>query len=236
VRRAASALPFDQNVPGLGTAFGSGGGTPPAFGLLDDFALYVALREAERASGTGGARNYLVSWPYNISTVDATLYPPLSTGRLFMLPQIVPAGQAIDGIQWIQQTPGVYTAVSTNGVAAYTFDGTTFTRIQQGVNANIWKAAAGTNVQAFAAQVPAFGQDRLVWAAGLWNQSAVTTTPVIAGMTPGGGGDATTLSLGFWAMSSANPGQANFPATFTTAAVSVAFTNHPWLAFYRNYT
>lgn len=207
---------------------------------VDDFALYTALRELRRASGFG-AGNYLVSWPWNLSMIDASLYPPLTNQRLMMVPQLVPPGQAIDGVYWVQQVAGVYTAVNTNGVACYSATGAgaviTWTRLAQGTNANIWKAATGGNVQAFGAQVPASSSWRILWACGLWNQSAVTTVPTIGGDTVGGGGiGAVSPGLGALAFQVDNGGQINFPASFTSAAVTAGDTNHHWLAFYRNYT
>lgn len=229
-------------LPPFGKAIGGGplAGLPnrQAIGLgMDDFALYTALRETRRAGG-GGAANYLVSWPFNISTIDATLYPPLSNSRLMMVPQLVPPGQAIDGVAYIQQVAGVYTAANTNGVAAYTFDfaSNTWTRLAQGTNANLWKSATGLVVQAFGAQLAAAATWRLLWACGLWNQSAVTTTPTIGGMTAGGGGiGANSPGLGPLSFQVDNAGQTNFPASFV-GGVTAGDTNHHWLAFYRNYT
>jgi len=229
-------------LPPFGKALGGGplaglpGGAAHGVGF-DDFALYTALRETRRGTGLFGAANYLVSWPFNIATVDSSLYPPLTNSRLFMVPQLVPPGEAIDGVAYVQQVSGVYTAVNTNGVAAYTFDGATFTRVAQGTNANLWKSATGGVVQAFGSQLAASSGWRLLWACGLWNQSAAPTVPTIGGLTVGGGGiGANSFGLGTYSFQVDNPGQTNFPASFAAAAVTASDTNRDWLAFYRNHT
>ena len=105
-------------LPPFGKALGGGplaglpGGAAAGVGR-DDFALYAALRAARIATAPG-AQNYLVSWPFNPSTTDASTAPPLTNQRIFMLPQLVPPGEAIDGVAWIQQTSGVYTANNNN--------------------------------------------------------------------------------------------------------------------------
>lgn len=201
---------------------------------LDGFALYTALREARRASGAG-ASNYLVSWPYDPSILDAAASNPLTTQRLFLCPQLVPAGQSFDGVAWVQTVQGNYTPTNSNQVAAYTFDGTTFTRVGQSPSVNtLWAAAAGYQVQAFNTPVVASGVDRLIWAAGLWNRSAVVTIPQLAG--PSNFAGAHDLGLGTYQLQIDLAGQLNMPATFLAAAATLGFTNHNWLAFYRNYT
>jgi len=229
-------------LPPFGKAIGGGplAGLPnrQALGMgMDDFALYTALRETRRAGG-GAAANYLVSWPWNPSIIDASLAPPMVNQRLMLVPQLVPPGQAIDGVGFIQQVAGAYTANNTNGVAAYTFDfaSNTWTRVAQGTNANLWKSGVGFNVQAFGVQLAAAATWRLVWAAGLWNQSAVVTTPVLGGMSVAGGGiGANSPGLGPLSFQVDLAGSANFPASFV-GGVTAGDTNHYWLAFYRNYT
>ena len=203
---------------------------------LEDFALYSALREARRAA-LGTAANYLVSWPYNPSTLDAAANTvTLTSGRLFLCPQLVRAGEAIDGVTWIQTTPGNYTPNNSNQVAAYTFDGTTFTRVALSTSAGtMWQAAAGQQVQAFTSsgQLAAFGSDTIVWAAGLLNYSAFVTRPAIVG--PGPPAAATGLGLGVYALEVDIASTVNAPASFLASAATYTFVNHPWLAFYRNY-
>lgn len=205
-----------------------------------DWSLYKALREAKRAA-LGTTSQYLVSWPWNPAIIDPAYGGvPLVTSRLVLVPQIVPAGEAIDGVCWIQQQAGAYTAVNTNGIAAYTFDGVTFTRIANATNANIWKTAIGYTVQAFSTgQINAITTDRLIWAAALWNQSAVPTIPQIAGNQLTGGvanPNAKTLGLGFYAFQIDFPSQTGMPATIAASASDLTFTNRYWLAFYRNYS
>lgn len=227
-------------LPPFGKATGVGplGGLPVGIAQgvgLDNFALYSALRAARMATAPG-AQNYLVSWPFDISNVDGSLFPPLTNSRLMAVPQLVPPGQAIDGVMFVQGTAGVYTAANSNQVGAYSFDGTTFTRVGVSAsNGNLWKGAAGLVATPFNVQVPAAGGWRLLWAAAVWNQSAVTTTPTIGGVTVGGGGiGANSPGLGPFAFQVDQAGNNNLPATF--AGVTAGDTNHEWLAFYRNHT
>lgn len=233
-RLGAERLPFDRTDPQA-----LGGRSPGALlGTgLDDFALYTALREARRQL-VAVAANYLVSWPFNPSLVDFSVAVPLTNQRAILVPQLVPAGQAIDGVAWVQQVAGVYTAVNSNQVGAYTFDGATFTRVAVSAsNGNLWKPAAGYQVAAFTGQLAAGASDRLLWAAGVWNESAVTTVPTVLGLQAAGGGiGQVSPGLGGFSFQADAPGNLNLPATQAVGGVVVTDTNHHWLAFYRNYT
>jgi hypothetical protein len=230
------ALPHDK-APGIGQL-----GTLPALAAagvgFDDFALYQALAQTRQIQQPG-AQNYLVSWPYNPATIDASLAVGLTNGRLCMVPQLVPAGQAIDGVAFIQQVSGVYTPNQTNGVAAYSFDGTTFTRVAQGTSPTIWQQAVGAHVQAFGAQLPAVSAWRILWAACLYNSSAQTTAPQLgASMAVGGGGmGANSIGLTFYSFQvDYSAAQSAFPAsTVAVGNITATDANRQWLAFYRNH-
>jgi hypothetical protein len=230
--RSGVVLPFDQTPNGLGS---------PQLSALgdynDDFALYTALRN-KKAAELGTAQNYVVSWPYNPAVIDSASVVGLTDQRLVMVPQIVRAGAILDGVAWIQQTVGNYTANNTNGIACYSFDGANFTRLAQGIAAQTWGTGASTgyNIQAFNVAVPAIAADRILWACALWCRSAVVQAPILGASlsATGGGIGACSPGLGTYSFEVDVAGSTNFPATIAAASVTAGDTNRHWLAFYHN--
>lgn len=207
--------------------------------LGDDWALYVALREAHRVAFPSTVTNWQVSQPFSpLIGGGAAGAMVMTNSRVVLVPQIIPAGEAIDGVSFVQVTPGVYTSTGYNGVGAYTFDGTTFTRIGSSTtSATIWKATTLASFP-FTAQIAASSSDRLLWAACLYQSSAEPTIPAIAGMTLGDSGQKFVQPLGMYELGSIAWGsQTTLPATLTsaTAGFNMGFTNVPWLSFYRSY-
>jgi len=209
-------------------------------GGSDGFALYAALDAAGRAAGGNG--NRLVSWPYDPRVIDASLYPVMSNQRVMLRPQLVKGGIQIDGVAWIQQTNGNYTANNNNKIGAYTYDGTQYTQVAQCANdGTLWQSGTGFRVKAFTTPYipPA---DMLLWAAGIWCQSAVVTAPVICCDSVGAGGAAKNLGLqtggvpGFAMASDVTAGPpTNLTATILDASIDNTNTNNHWLAFYHTY-
>jgi len=199
----------------------------------DGFSLYTALRDAKRSLVGGG--NMLVSWPWDVRLeTNTTGTILLSNQRVMLVPQLVKGGLQIDGVAWVQTTAGVYTANNNNKIGAYTYDGTTFTRVAQCANdGTLWKGAAAYTVKAFTTPYTP-SQDMLLWAAGIWNQSAVVTQPQIGGHGATDAG-AKNLGLGNFALHNAAPGLTDLSATIANAALDTSTVNAYWLAFYHAY-
>jgi hypothetical protein len=236
----------NRDQPGLTGLFEKSSGIGP-LGLLppiaaagvgyDDFALYQALHLKKRAE-LGTAQNYLVSWPYNPALLDPSLAVGLTNQRLCMVPQLVAPGQAIDGVATIQHVNGVYTPNNTNGVAAYSFNGVTFTRLAQGTGGTTWSSGTGYNPVAFSGQLAAASAWRILWACCLYCESAQTTAPVLAASFQAGGGGvgADSPGLGTYSFQVDVPASTNFPATIAAGSVTSGDSNRQWLGFYRNQT
>lgn len=212
-------------------------------GFSDGFPLYKKLREARRAA-LGTATNYLISWPFNPSVIDPANSVALINSRMILVPQLVPAGDPVDGVAFLVQQQGNFNTVGTkeNRVGAYTFDGTTFTRVAASShNPSLWQQANGFRVEAFSAQLAAASVDRLLWAAAVYNNNGTQTTPPqIFSLQVGGGNtavpNAKILGLTTFGLQVDHPTVTGvMPATFGAGALDLTFTNRYWLAFYRNY-
>jgi len=205
---------------------------------MDGFSLYAALRDANVASGATG--NKLVSWPWDPRLNDNTLAPVMTDQRLMLRPQLVKGGLQIDGVAWVQQPNGNYTANNQNRIGAYTYDGANFTQVAVCANdGTLWQSGAGFRTKAFTTPyVPP--SDMLLWAAGLWCRSAVVTVPGLVGdqaattgaknlgLNAGGGGIGYTMAVDV-------TGATTFPATIANGTLDNSNTNLHWLAFYHTY-
>jgi len=207
---------------------------------MDGFSLYVALRTLSLSQG--GTGNMLVSWPFDPRMSSGNDGPHnMTSTRIMLRPQLVKGGLQIDGVCWIQVTPGNYTPVNSNQIGAYTYDGTQMTRVATTASlGTLWQAGAGFAVRAFTTPyIPP--TDMVLWAAGLYNASAAVTVPQILshqvqnvaaknlGLQSGGTPGDT------MAVDGPAAGSANLPATIADANLDNTNTNLHWLAFYHAY-
>lgn len=223
------------DVPILKQSPGYSGNVAGVTGVgMDEFAKYQALLNLLVSSGQAAGRAMLCSWPYNPEQLTTDV--ALTNQRLTLIPQLVKGGVPIDGVAWIQSVPGVYTANNNNKIGAYTFDGTTFTRVAQCADTPaLWKGANGFQSQPFTTQyIPA--SDMLLWAAQIYCSSAVTTGPTVSGVSNVSATAVRNLGLlGGFCFQSDNSGSTDLGASFLRTAVVSSNNIHPWFAFYHQY-
>jgi hypothetical protein len=134
----------------------------------------------------------------------------------------VPKDTTVTGIRFVQAVAGNYTPDNTNGIALYSFSGTTYTKVVETTNdtadPNIFEATANTVVtKAFS--TPTHIAKGFYAVSFLYNSSAQTTAPSLSGIN-------TTVPMVFskefvgTAMHIAaqtSAGQNSFPSTMTVA-------------------
>ena len=97
----------------------------------------------------------------------------------------VPKDTTVTGIRFVQAVAGNYTPDNTNGIALYSYSGTTYTKVAESTNdtadPNIFEATANTVVtKAFSA--PLHIESGIYAVSFLYNSSAQTTAPSLSGI------------------------------------------------------
>lgn len=168
----------------------------------------------ELVSGLQAYGSQVKALPYGVAlphlfASTATILDGVYYSALFEIKDTI----IINGVGWVQQTPGQYVADGYNGFSIYSCSGGTDTKVFETANdGNIWKASAGNATKAFSSQQTLLpGNYKL---AALWNSSSTTVSPAIYAHTAVSG-NIIYLLPNNQKMSGTYTGQSSMPPTVT---------------------